>query len=88
MIQSMSAISVDALRHDITENRFSSTQQAFVLNLNQHWFTLRRFGQPGGNGHWYNLNSSLDSPERIGKMYLGMVLQQAETEGTTCNYAR
>jgi hypothetical protein len=66
---------------------FLSTQQAFVLNLNQHWFTLRRFGQPGGTGHWFNLNSFFESPERIGKMYLGMVLQQAEAEGATpCDY--
>lgn len=60
---------------------FLSTQQAFVLNLNQHWFTMRRFGQPGGNGHWFNLNSSFEYPERVGEMYLGMVLQQAEAEG-------
>lgn len=65
----------------VTTYHICSTQQAFVLNLNQHWFTLRRFGQPGGTGHWYNLNSFFDTPERIGKMYLGMVLQQAEMEG-------
>ncbi|KAF8313131.1 Josephin-domain-containing protein [Clavulina sp. PMI_390] len=57
------------------------TQQAFVLNLEQHWFSIRRFGHPGGNGHWFNLNSFYDAPERVGKMYLGMVLQQAEMEG-------
>jgi ataxin-3 len=58
-----------------------STQLAFVLNLEQHWFTLRRFGRPGGKGFWFNLNSFLPSPEWVGNTYLGMVLQQAEREG-------
>ncbi|CUA69756.1 Ataxin-3 [Rhizoctonia solani] len=57
------------------------TQLAFVLNLEQHWFTLRRFGHPGRKGHWFNLNSFLESPEWVGNTYLAMVLQQAEQEG-------
>lgn len=65
-----------------------STQLAFILNLEQHWFTLRRFGQADpnldndhGDGHWFNLNSFLPEPEWVGKLYLGMVLQQAESDG-------
>lgn len=64
------------------------TQLAFILNLGEHWFSLRRFGPASANidddpgqGHWFNLNSSLSAPEWVGKLYLGMVLQQAETEG-------
>ncbi|KAF8973251.1 Josephin-domain-containing protein [Flammula alnicola] len=64
------------------------TQLAFILNLEQHWFTLRRFGNANanvdlddGNGHWFNLNSFLPAPQWVGKLYLGMVLQQAESEG-------
>ena len=75
------------------------TQLAFILNLQQHWFTLRRFGPATtlpaaefdvgssvpptdpGDGHWYNLNSFLASPEWISQTYLGMVIQQAEAEG-------
>jgi len=64
------------------------TQLAFILNLEQHWFTLRRFGaahsnidDDPGDGHWFNLNSSLSTPEWVGKLYLGMVLQQAEADG-------
>ncbi|CAE6418316.1 unnamed protein product [Rhizoctonia solani] len=57
------------------------TQLAFVLNLEQHWFTIRRFGHPKRKGHWFNLNSFLESPEWVGNTYLGMVLQQAEKEG-------
>ncbi|KAJ7045538.1 Josephin-domain-containing protein [Mycena alexandri] len=56
--------------HDHPEN-----QLAFILNYEQHWFTLRRFGP-----HWYNLNS-FSTPEWISKLYLGMVLQQAEADG-------
>ncbi|KAJ7188241.1 Josephin-domain-containing protein [Mycena filopes] len=50
-------------------------QLAFILNYEQHWFTLRRFGP-----HWFNLNS-FSKPEWISKLYLGMVLQQAEADG-------
>jgi ataxin-3 len=61
-------------------------QFAFILNLEQHWYTLRRFGivdhdDGNGHGHWFNLNSFLPLPEWVSRTYLGMVLQQAETEG-------
>ncbi|RDB25080.1 Ataxin-3 [Hypsizygus marmoreus] len=69
-------------------NDHPHTQLAFILNLEQHWFTLRRFGpaeanidHDPGEGHWFNLNSSLPAPEWVSKLYLGMFLQQAETEG-------
>ncbi|KAJ7072306.1 Josephin-domain-containing protein [Mycena amicta] len=52
------------------------TQLAFILNYEQHWFTLRRFGP-----HWFNLNSFSARPEWVSKLYLGMVLQQAEADG-------
>jgi ataxin-3 len=58
-----------------------STQLAFVLNQNQHWYTLRRFGSSGENAHWFNLDSTKPSPQWISKTYLGMFLQQAEREG-------
>ncbi|KAK2463260.1 hypothetical protein APHAL10511_004915 [Amanita phalloides] len=61
---------------------------AFILNLQQHWFTLRRFGnaetsagRDPGDGHWLNLNSFLKSPAWVGRLYLSMVLEQAEEEG-------
>ncbi|OJT05777.1 Ataxin-3 [Trametes pubescens] len=66
------------------------TQMGFILNQSQHWYALRRFGRVSpdpaldadpGDGHWFNLNSFLTKPERISKLYLGMFLQQAETEG-------
>ncbi len=58
-----------------------STQQSFILNHNHHWFTMRRFGDPESIGHWFNLNSSFEKPQRVGATYLGMVLDQAEAEG-------
>ncbi|KAH7108262.1 Josephin-domain-containing protein [Auriculariales sp. MPI-PUGE-AT-0066] len=59
------------------------TQLAFILNLELHWFALRRFGPliPADNGHWFNLNSFLPQPEWVSRTYLGLVLQQAEQEG-------
>ncbi|KAF5322556.1 hypothetical protein D9619_001773 [Psilocybe cf. subviscida] len=57
-------------------------QFAFILNLDQHWYTLRRFGAVDhDDGHWFNLNSLLPRPEWVSRTYLGMALQQAETEG-------
>ena len=70
------------------------TQLAFVLNFEEHWFTLRRFGaaepdlsKDPGVGHWFNLNSCIPEPEWVSRTYLGMVLQQAETEGVHISFA-
>src|ERR1700689_257645 len=64
------------------------TQLGFILNLEEHWFTLRRFGpaEPDlsadpGIGHWFNLNSCVDKEDRVSRIYLGMVLQNTEAEG-------
>ncbi|KAI0093104.1 Josephin-domain-containing protein [Irpex rosettiformis] len=63
-------------------------QLAFILNSQQHWYTLRRFGeavpdftQDPGVGHWFNLNSFNEHPMWVGKTYLSMTLQQAEEVG-------
>ena len=70
----------------LTSKPVISTQFAFILNLEQHWFTLRSFGdhaaQGQGHTHWFNLNSFLQRPEWVSKTYLGMMLQQAESEGS------
>jgi Ataxin-3 len=44
---------------------------------------LRRFGNISdpGDGHWFNLDSTKHQPQWISKLYLGMVLQQAESDG-------
>ncbi|KAI0028144.1 Josephin-domain-containing protein [Vararia minispora EC-137] len=63
-------------------------QLAFILNLEQHWFTLRRFGNRSlgptasdDSSHWFNLNSFLEKPQWVSDLYLDMVLHQAESDG-------
>jgi ataxin-3 len=66
-----------------------STQLAFILNLNEHWFTLRQFGAAPtevddpdlGRGRWFNLDSFLRKPGWVGSLYLSMVLKQSEQDG-------
>ncbi|MBW0542355.1 hypothetical protein O181_082070 [Austropuccinia psidii MF-1] len=61
--------------HDYPEN-----QEAFILNHQLHWFTLRRFGNNADR--WYNLNSMTDeTPKWIGPNFLSMAISQAETDG-------
>ncbi|KAI8901560.1 Josephin-domain-containing protein [Globomyces pollinis-pini] len=55
------------------------TMNAFICNLDQHWFSLRRFGE--SEFRWYNLNSVYNEPRHVTNTYLGMLLQQLETEG-------
>lgn len=60
------------------------SQIAFIFNQNQHWYTLRRFGDltPGStSGHWFDLNSFHEVPQWVSMLYLGMFIQQAEGEG-------
>ncbi|KAL1741267.1 Josephin-domain-containing protein [Schizophyllum fasciatum] len=60
------------------------SQIAFIFNQNQHWYTLRRFGDltlGSTSGHWFDLNSFNETPQWVSKLYLGMFIQQAETEG-------
>jgi len=52
---------------------------AYICNLHEHWFTLRKFG--GLSSRWYNLDSLLRGPENISQVYLGMLLNQLENEG-------
>lgn len=56
----------------------SRSQDAFILNLSQHWFPLRKFAS---SKRWYNLNSFNDAPQHVSELYLGLTLNQAETEG-------
>ncbi|KAG6857689.1 hypothetical protein H0H87_004105 [Tephrocybe sp. NHM501043] len=67
---------------------YPHAQLAFILNLRSHWYTLRRFGHAESNmnddiggGHWFNLDSLVPEPEWVGKLHLGMLLQEAEAQG-------
>ncbi|CAG8538638.1 17019_t:CDS:10 [Dentiscutata erythropus] len=55
-------------------------EEAYICNLREHWFTLRKFG--GIKSRWYNLDSLFNGPEWISQIYLGMLLKQLETDGT------
>ncbi|KAF9977236.1 Ataxin-3 [Actinomortierella ambigua] len=53
-------------------------EQAFILNLHEHWFTLRRFGP--STKRWYDLNSMHSAPQPMSDTFLGMTLSQLEAE--------
>ncbi|KAI7860355.1 Josephin-domain-containing protein [Circinella umbellata] len=50
---------------------------AYICNLAEHWFTLRKFVVPW---RWYNLNSTQAQPTYLSETYLGMLLQQIQSE--------
>ncbi|KAF8930300.1 Josephin-domain-containing protein [Dissophora ornata] len=54
-------------------------EAGFICNLDQHWYTLRRFGP--STQRWYDLNSMLTRPTHMSATYLGMTLSQLEAEG-------
>ncbi|KAI8143475.1 Josephin-domain-containing protein [Fennellomyces sp. T-0311] len=50
---------------------------AYICNLAEHWFTLRKFAVPW---RWYNLNSTQNAPTYLSETYLAMLLQQIQSE--------
>ncbi|KAG0274027.1 Ataxin-3 [Linnemannia exigua] len=54
-------------------------EAAFICNLSEHWYTLRRFGP--STHRWYDLNSMHPHPQYMSATYLGMTLSQLEAEG-------
>ncbi|KAJ3163444.1 Ataxin-3 [Geranomyces michiganensis] len=57
----------------------ATTETAFICNLQEHWFTLRRFG--GSSKRWYNLNSMYQEPAYVSETYLTLLLAQLQNEG-------
>ena len=53
-------------------------QEAFILNLRDHWFTVRKL-----DGQWWNLNSMQPLPEKISDFYLSAFLAQLQAEHYT-----
>ncbi|CAB4006951.1 ataxin-3-like isoform X2 [Paramuricea clavata] len=51
-------------------------EKAFICNLQQHWFTIRKLGR-----QWFNLNSTASGPELISETYLSLFLTQLQNEG-------
>lgn len=57
---------------------FFRQQTAYICNLRNHWFTLRKFSEPY---RWYNLDSTQPAPTYLGEDYLALMLHQIECEG-------
>merc|ERR1712224_460077 len=51
-------------------------EKAFICNLQNHWFAIRRLG-----AQWFNLNSMKSQAEFISDTYLSLLLAQLQTEG-------
>ena len=52
------------------------SQAAFVCNLQEHWFTVRRVA-----GEWWNLNSLFAAPEPLSPFYLAAFLASLQGQG-------
>ncbi|KAJ6642448.1 Ataxin-3 [Pseudolycoriella hygida] len=50
--------------------------QAFIFNMESHWFCVRRF-----HTHWFNLNSLLNKPKYMSSLYLTEYLRQMKEDG-------
>lgn len=55
-------------------------ETGFLLNLEHHWFCLRRLRRDDVDT-WWNLNSLLPGPRKIGSFYLTAFLEQLKAEG-------
>lgn len=51
---------------------------AFICNLQEHWFTIRRVA-----GEWYNFNSLFNAPEPLSPFYLAAFLASLQEQGYT-----
>lgn len=53
-----------------------TTVQAFIFNMESHWFCVRRF-----HNHWFDLNSLLNKPRYMSSLYLTEYLRQMKDDG-------
>ncbi|ODM97631.1 Ataxin-3 [Orchesella cincta] len=51
-------------------------ERLFVCHMEDHWFSMRKFGQ-----QWVNLNSTLTGPELLTDTYFNMLLSTLQNEG-------
>ncbi|TPX74653.1 hypothetical protein CcCBS67573_g04089 [Chytriomyces confervae] len=52
---------------------------AYILNLNEHWLTLRSFGK--SRSRWYNLDSTKNQASYVSEFYLQALLSQLQADG-------
>lgn len=60
----------------VRQNPCSKT--AYICNLNQHWFTIRKVGV-----QWFVIDSCKSGPELVSDTYLEVYLKQIELDGYT-----
>ncbi|ORX55267.1 Josephin-domain-containing protein [Piromyces finnis] len=53
-------------------------EKAYICNLHEHWFTIRKFYS---KYRWYNLNSTLETPEWLSETYLELYLNDIQRQG-------
>ncbi|KAK3272673.1 hypothetical protein CYMTET_19044 [Cymbomonas tetramitiformis] len=53
-------------------------EMAFLCNLREHWFTIRRV-----DGEWFNFNSLFPAPAPLSQFYLQTFLSSLQQEGYT-----
>lgn len=53
-----------------------TTVQAFIFNMESHWFCVRRF-----HTQWFDLNSLLNKPRYMSSLYLTEYLRQMKEDG-------
>jgi ataxin-3 len=53
-----------------------TSQNAYICNFKQHWYTIRKFGC-----HWFNLNSMLKRPQYVSETFLSILLAQLVNDG-------
>eukprot|EP00198_Chlamydomonas_reinhardtii_P012694 XP_001702031.1 ataxin-3-like protein [Chlamydomonas reinhardtii] len=56
-----------------------TSAEAFICNLQEHWFTLRRVA----DGEWWNFNSLFPAPQPLSTFYLTAFLDTLRGEGWT-----
>ncbi|KAG2483234.1 hypothetical protein HYH03_017891 [Edaphochlamys debaryana] len=56
------------------------TATAFICNLQEHWFTLRKVD---ASGDWWNFNSLFPAPQPLSTFYLQAFLDSLRAEGWT-----
>mmetsp|Transcript_7872 Transcript_7872/g.23710 ORF Transcript_7872/g.23710 Transcript_7872/m.23710 type:complete len:429 (-) Transcript_7872:479-1765(-) len=71
-------LSVTPLSHpDMRDARAEPQREAaFICNLQEHWFTVRRLGSD-----WWNFNSLFPAPQLLGSFYLSAFLASLEQQG-------
>jgi len=60
------------------EAKSPQLQEAFICNLEEHWFTLRKI-----DGSWWNFNSIYPAPQPLGTFYLDAFLGTLRSQGYT-----